>query len=287
MQKINKAKGYVPSGQVSIVGAGPGDPELLTIKALKRIRKADVIAYDRLVNAVILNEASESAEKIYVGKHAPKTDGVAKRSWTQEEINSLLIEKAKKGLDVVRLKGGDPFIFGRGSEEAIALRQENIEYEIIPGISSSVAAPAYAGIPVTHRHISTSFAVIAGHEDPNKGDSTVNWSALAQLETLVILMGVGRLEIITKTLIKHGRAADTPTALIRWGTTYKQESLVAPLAEIAMLAKAQNFKAPASFVVGEVVALRDDLQWFDNEFDQNLVKNDIPKNSILEDVISS
>ena len=283
MQEIIETKGQVSIGQVSIVGAGPGDPELLTVKALKRIRKADVIAYDRLVNAVILNEASETAEKIYIGKHAPETDGVVKHSWPQEEINSLLIEKAKQGLNIVRLKGGDPFIFGRGSEEAIALRQENIDFEIIPGISSSMAAPAYAGIPVTHRHISTSFAVVAGHEDPNKGESTVNWPALAQLETLVILMGVGRLETITKTLIKHGRSADIPTALIRWGTTYKQETLVAPLGEIAALAKAQNFKAPASFVVGEVVSLRDDIQWFDQSF----LESGISESSMLKDVVLS
>ncbi len=244
---------------VSLVGAGPGDPDLITVKALNRIREADVIAYDRLVNQEIMTEARLEAELIYVGKHG--TD--CKTTWHQDDINTLLIQKALQGKRVVRLKGGDPFIFGRGAEEALALRHAGIPFEIIPGISSAIAAPAYAGIPVTHRHVATSFAVIAGHEDPLKGESTVHWDRLAKaVDTLVILMGVGNCESIVSELIVHGLEPETPAAAIRYGTTHEQETVTAKLVDLPKAISEANLKAPAALVIGEVVRLREELIWF-------------------------
>lgn len=242
---------------VAIVGAGLGDPELITVKALKRIRSADVILYDRLLSEDLLLEASPHAELIFVGKHGPK-DCV---SWRQEDINSLLIAKAKLGLSVVRLKGGDPFVFGRGSEEALALKVEGLSFEIIPGISSAIAAPAYAGIPVTHRGLASSFTVVTGHEDPSKSESSLNWDVLAKVDTLVILMGVSRLVSITQKLIQHGRASAQPAALVHWASSPHQQALYATLATIAHEAEIKQFAAPATLIVGEVVALASDLAW--------------------------
>ncbi|MCA9836007.1 MAG: uroporphyrinogen-III C-methyltransferase [Trueperaceae bacterium] len=244
---------------VSLIGAGPGDPDLITVKALKRIRDADVIAYDRLVNQEIMTEAKLEAELIYVGKHGLD----CKTTWKQEDINELLIQKAMQGKQVVRLKGGDPFIFGRGGEEALALRRAGISFEIIPGISSAIAAPAYAGIPVTHRYVASSFAVIAGHEDPLKAESTVHWDRLATaVDTLVILMGVGNCESIVSELIVHGRDPETPAAAIRYGTTKEQETVTAKLVDLPRAIREANLKAPAALVVGEVVRLREELVWF-------------------------
>lgn len=247
------------SALVSLVGAGPGDPDLLTVKALRRIREADVIAYDRLVNPEIMTEAKLDAELIYVGKHG--TD--CKTTWKQEDIDALLVQKGLLGKKVVRLKGGDPFIFGRGGEEALALRTANIPFEIIPGISSAVAAPAYAGIPVTHRHVATSFAVVAGHEDPLKPHSTVHWDKLATaVDTLVILMGIKNIDIIVSELIINGRDPQTPAAAVRYGTTQEQETITASLADLPKVIRQANLKAPAAIVIGEVVRLRDQLKWF-------------------------
>ena len=254
-------------GFVSLVGAGPGDPELITVKGLRRLQAADSVLYDRLVNPVLLQECRPDAELIYVGKHGVQT------SYSQEMINALLVQKAKFGRNVVRLKGGDPFIFGRGGEEALALREANIPFEIVPGISSAVAAPAYAGIPVTHRHIAASVAIVAGHEDPHKnlqknsgkGGSSHNWQALAGVDTLVILMGVGRLEAISQELIAAGRSGETPAALVRWGTTDEQETVEGTLGTIAQKAREAGLKAPATLIVGEVVRLRSHLRWFDLE----------------------
>jgi len=247
------------SAFVSLIGAGPGDPDLLTVKALRRIREADVIAYDRLVNPEIMTEAKLDAELIYVGKHG--TD--CKTTWKQEDINALLIREATLGKKVVRLKGGDPFIFGRGSEEALDLRAAKIPFEIIPGISSAIAAPAYAGIPVTHRHVATSFAVIAGHEDPLKPKSTVHWDKLATaVDTLVILMGVKNSETIVSELIVSGRDPETPAAAIRYGTTKEQETITAKLVDLPKVIREANIKAPAAIVIGEVVRFRDQLNWF-------------------------
>ena len=247
------------TGFVSLIGAGPGDPDLLTVGALRRIRAADVIAYDRLVNPEILTESKLECEHIYVGKHG--TD--CKTTWRQEDINALLIDKAAAGKKVVRLKGGDPFIFGRGGEEALDLRAANIPFEIIPGISSAVAAPAYAGIPVTHRHVATSFAVVTGHEDPLKPQPTTRWDKLATaVDTLVILMGVKNCEKIVEVLVANGRDPATPAAAVRYGTTAEQGTLTTTLADLPSAIRRADLKAPAVLVVGEVVRLREDLRWF-------------------------
>lgn len=255
---------HTPTGFVSLVGAGPGDPDLLTVKGLRLLRRADVVAYDRLANPVLLRECRPDAELIFVGKHGEghhRSD--PHPPVLQERINTLLIDKAKAGKQVVRLKGGDPFIFGRGGEEALELRQAGVPFEIVPGISSAVAAPAYAGIPVTHRHVSASVAIVAGHEDPHKGSSSHNWEALANIDTLVILMGIGRLGAITETLLSCGRSADTPAAVVRWGTTSEQRTVTGTLATIAAEVRREGIKAPATLIIGEVVRLRDELRWFD------------------------
>ncbi len=250
-----------PNGFVSLVGAGPGDPDLLTVKGLRLLRQADVVAYDRLANPVLLSECRVSAELIFVGKHG---EGLHP-SVPQEHINALLVGKAHAGKHVVRLKGGDPFIFGRGGEEALELRRAGVEFEIVPGISSAVAAPAYAGIPVTHRHVSASVAIVAGHEDPLKGPSSHDWEALSRLDTLVILMGLGRLGAITETLLGCGKNADTPAAVVRWGTTSEQKTVTGTLSSIAAVVRRAGITAPATLVIGEVVRLRDELRWFDRE----------------------
>lgn len=247
------------TGFVSLVGAGPGDPDLLTVKGLRLLREADVVAYDRLANPVLLKECRADAELVFVGKHG---EGLHP-SIAQGDINAWLVEWARGGKQVVRLKGGDPFIFGRGGEEALELRRAGIPFEVVPGISSAVAAPAYAGIPVTHRHVSASVAIVAGHEDPHKGPSSHDWAALSKLDTLVILMGLGRLEAITESLLAAGRAADTPAAVVRWGTTAEQVTVTGTLASIAADVRRAGLKAPAVLVVGETVRLRDELRWFD------------------------
>ena len=247
------------TGFVSLVGAGPGDPELLTIKGLRRLRAADVVIYDALINHELLRECRPGAELVDAGKRA----GAHRRA--QGEINALLIAKARAGLQVVRLKGGDPFVFGRGGEEAQALVAAGVAWEVVPGVTSAVAVPAYAGIPVTHRDLASSVAFIAGHENPDRAESRLRWQALAQgIDTLVFLMAVGRLGEIAAQLIAHGRPADTPTALIRWGTTADQETVTATLATIAGDATRLGIGSPALLVVGEVVRLRERLSWFDS-----------------------
>lgn len=244
-------------GFVSIVGAGPGDPDLLTVKALKRLQRAEVVAYDRLVNPEILKVCPHEARLLYVGKHGP-----CSTSWSQEAINALLVQEASAGHTVVRLKGGDPFVFGRGGEEALALKAAGIPFEIIPGISSAIAAPAYAGIPVTHRGVATSVTIVTGHEDPSKDRSGLDWSALAKgADTLVILMGLGRLESIVQELITHGRAPHMPAAAVHSGTTLEQRTVVATLGTLAEAVRDAGLKAPAALVIGEVVTLRENLAW--------------------------
>ena len=246
------------TGFVSLVGAGPGDPELITVKGLRRLRAADVVIYDALANEALLRECRTNAELIYAGKRA----GQHYRS--QDEINALLVEKARTGLQVVRLKGGDPFVFGRGGEEAATLAAAGIAWEVVPGISSAIAVPAYAGIPVTHRASASSFAVITGHEDPDREATRLRWQALAQgIDTLIFLMGVGRLESIAAQLIAHGRTAATPAAVIRQGTTPDQQTVVGTLASIAADVAQAGLTAPATLIVGEVVRLRERLSWFD------------------------
>ena len=238
---------------VYLVGAGPGDVGLLTLKARELLEMADVVIYDRLADDLILNFCA-GAKKIYVGKSA------GKHTLNQSEINQLLVEEARQNKIVVRLKGGDPFVFGRGGEEALYLRKNNLPFEIIPGVTSAIAVPAYAGIPVTHRGIATSFAVVTGHEDPTKPESTINWEKISTaVDTLIFLMGVANLPQIVEKLIEHGRNPETPAALIRWGTRSNQEVFVTTLAE------APNAKIlpPAIFIVGNVVNLREQLKWFE------------------------
>jgi uroporphyrin-III C-methyltransferase len=246
------------TGFVSLVGAGPGDPELLTLKGLRRLRAADVVVYDALINLELLRECCPGAELIDAGKRA------GQRQHSQDWINALLIAKARAGLQVVRLKGGDPFVFGRGGEEAEALAAAGVHWEIVPGVTSAVAVPAYAGIPVTHRAVASSVAFITGHEDADRAESRLRWQALAQgIDTLVFLMAAGRLGEIAAQLIAYGRPADTPAAMIRWGTTPDQETVSGTLATIADDVARAGLAAPALLVVGEVVRLRERLSWFD------------------------
>jgi uroporphyrinogen III methyltransferase/synthase len=247
-------------GKVYLVGAGPGDIGLLTIKGLKCLKKADVVVYDFHLNAQVLNYINHDAEFIYAGKRG------SHHTMTQDEINNLLVQKAKEGKIICRLKGGDPFVFGRGGEEAEALSREGIEFEVVPGVSSAVAAPAYAGIPLTHRLYSSSFAVIPGYEDATKTGSAIDWSRLATgVGTLVFLMAVKNVDTIVQKLIENGRATDTPAAVIRWGTRPDQKTIVATLGGIAALIKEKDIKPPAVMVVGEVVRLRDSLKWYEKK----------------------
>src|SRR2546428_4476094 len=236
---------------VYLVGAGPGDPGLITVAGLQRLKEADAVVYDRLVNEALLKEVRPDAELIFVGK-------VAGESHDQEAINRLLIEKAREGKQVVRLKGGDPFVFGRGGEEAEALREAGIPFEVVPGVTSAVAVPAYAGIPVTHRGLASTFAVITGHEDPEKPESSIDWAKLATaVDTLVFLMGTRTLPEIAEKLIANGRPQETPVAVIRWGTTPDQRTVTGTLANIAQRGEEAGIRPPAMTVVGEVVRLRE------------------------------
>ncbi len=241
-------------GKVYLTGAGPGDIELLTLKALKVIKKADVIVYDRLANPDILKECKSGCEFIYVGKE----DG--KHILPQEEINRVLLECARKYDTVVRLKGGDPFVFGRGGEEGAFLHEHSVEFEVIPGVTSAISVPAYAGIPVTHRGISVSFRVVTGHEAPNKEVSQIPWQNFKTDDTIVFLMGLHNLEKIAKKLIEIGKPKDFPVAVISRGTTPEQKTVVGTLENIYQ--KAKDLPTPALIVVGKVVELRESLRWF-------------------------
>ncbi len=247
------------AGKVYLVGAGPGDPGLISRKGLECLTQADVIIYDRLLDEQLLDSVLPEAERIYVGKAA------GQHAREQSEINQLLVDKAKAGKTVVRLKGGDPFVLGRGGEEAQALEHNHIPFEVVPGVSSAVAVPAYAGIPVTHRRLASSFAVITGHEDPGKASSSIAWEKLATgVDTLVFLMGMQNLPKIVAQLLEHGRPPNTPVAVIKNGTRPEQKTIVASLTDIVARVKEQHFTAPAVIVVGEVVRLREKLRWFDN-----------------------
>jgi uroporphyrinogen III methyltransferase/synthase len=246
------------AGHVYLVGAGPGSLDLVTLRAVTLIERAEVLVYDYLCNPALLDWAPDSSEKIYAGKTA------SAHTLTQDEINALLVEKARAGKTVVRLKGGDPYVFGRGGEEGIALAQAGIPFEVVPGVSSAIAAPAYAGIPVTHRNVAAQVTFITGHEDPTKPESMIDWAQLARLNgTKVFLMGVERLREIAEQLQAHGAAAGTPVALVRWGTTARQETITGTLATIADLVEQRQFKPPAVMVVGDVVNLRAELNWFE------------------------
>ena len=245
-------------GKVFLVGAGPGDPGLITVKGLECICAADVVIYDFLASPELLRHARRDAQIIYVGKQG------GDHTLSQEGINSLIVEKAKQGFTVTRLKGGDPFVFGRGGEEAQILAQQGIAFEIVPGVTSAISAPAYAGIPLTHRDFTATVAFVTGHEDPNKADSNIDWAALAKIGTLVFFMGVKNLPQITQNLLENGKSPATPAALVRWGTKPEQQTLVGTLKDIAQKAKSQGLKPPAIFIVGEVVSLRGELSWFEN-----------------------
>src|SRR6266567_5520054 len=254
----SKSRSEGERGKVYLVGAGPGDLGLVTLRAKQCIEQADVIVHDHLANPEMLGWARDSAEIIYVGKRA------GEHSLSQQEINTLLVEKACGGKQVVRLKGGDPFVFGRGAEEAKAIVDAEIEFEIVPGITSAIAGPAYAGIPVTHRAENSHVTFFTGHEDPGKTESAIDYAALAKLGgTQVMLMGVERLEPITREMLKQGAREDLPVALVRWGTTGRQETLTGTLQDIAQRAIANGFAAPAVAVFGEVVALRESLNWYE------------------------
>ncbi|MFZ5448979.1 MAG: uroporphyrinogen-III C-methyltransferase [Thermodesulfobacteriota bacterium] len=243
---------------VYLVGAGPGDPGLITAKGLELLRRADVVVYDQLASPVLLREAKPGAELLYVGKKA------GAHALPQGGINELLVEKGKAGLTVVRLKGGDPFVFGRGGEEAEELAAAGIPFEIVPGVTSAVAVPAYAGIPVTHRRYTTLVTFITGHEDPTKDASTIPWSALGgNPGTLVFLMGVKNLAENCRQLIQAGRDPETPAAVIEKGTTLAQRTVVGNLATIAQRARENDIKPPAVLVVGGVVDLAGTLKWWE------------------------
>ena len=245
-------------GTVALVGAGPGDPGLLTLRAAELLGEADVVLVDRLVDPAVLRHIREGALVVDVGKTS--WTGTAPR---QEEINAQLVSHAQAGSRVVRLKGGDPFVFGRGSEEAEALVDSGISFEVVPGISSAMAAPAYAGIPVTARGITQDVCVVTGHLDPDDPASRVRWQALATGPgTLVILMGHDRLALLAAGLIRYGRAADTPAACIERGTTAQQRVVVSTLEHLAADVAAAGLRAPVATVVGEVVRLREKLEWF-------------------------
>ncbi len=248
------------AGKVYLVGAGPGDPGLLTLRGRELLSRADVVIYDRLANPRIMEFVNPGAEKIYVGKR------IGRHVANQQEINDLIVQKAGEGKKVVRLKGGDPFIFGRGGEEAQILARKGIPFEIVPGVTSAIAVPAYAGIPLTHRSFTASVAFITGHRRFDTSEAPVDWEGLAKgVGTLVFLMGMSNLPNITENLIKFGRSPDTPAAVIRWGTTPLQESIVGTLENIAEKVEKHAFKPPAIIVVGEVCAVRDDINWFERQ----------------------
>ena len=247
------------TGKVYIIGAGPGDAGLITIKGVDCLRRADVIVYDYLVCEELLHYAKDGARFIYAGKKG------GDHTLSQEKINRLLLEEALAGNTVARLKGGDPFIFGRGGEEAEVLAHSGVPFEIVPGVTSAIAVPAYAGIPLTHRGLTSTVAFVTGHEDPAKEKSDIDWQALAGIGTLVFLMGVKNIGQIAEALMSQGKSPQTPAALIRWGTTPQQEIITAALTDIAAQAQASGFAPPAILVVGKVVDLRKTLQWFEQK----------------------
>jgi len=246
-------------GMVYLIGAGPGSPDLITVKGKECLQKADVIVYDYLVSESLLSLGGKDVEIVYAGKKS------GRHTMSQKEINSLLIEKANKGLTVARLKGGDPFIFGRGGEEAMELSKAGITFEIVPGVTSAIAVPAYAGIPLTHRDYSSTVCLITGHEDPAKEKSTINWDAIARSSgTVVFLMGIGNLDKIARTLIDNGRPSNSPVVAIGNGTMPNQRTIIGTLANISEKVKDEDFTPPGVIVVGDVVNLRDHLNWFES-----------------------
>ena len=255
---MSKAPSPAP-GICYLVGAGPGDPGLLTLKGKECIETADVLVYDYLCNPELLRHGRPGAQRLYVGKKA------GAHTLTQDQINELIVKLTHEGKTVTRLKGGDPVLFGRGAEEAAELAKAGVRFEIVPGITSAIAGPAYAGIPVTHRDHASQLTIFTGHEDPTKADTSLDYAKLAQAEgTKVFLMGVERMGEITGELLKHGANPDTPMALVRWATHGRQQTLVATLGTMAQRVKETGFKAPAVAVVGDVVKERAAINWFEN-----------------------
>ena len=247
-------------GKVFLVGAGPGDPGLITVKGLRCMQQADVVVYDRLMDPDLLQSASPDAELVFVGKER------GRQALTQDEINELLVAQAADGKSVVRLKGGDPFVFGRGGEEALVLSRNNIPFEVVPGITSAIAAAAYAGIPVTQRRVATCFTVVSGSEDPTKPESSIPWDVLARTGgTLVVLMGWAALQAILERLQVEGMAPDTPVALVQWGTWKKQKTVDGTLADVVAHAKEAGLSPPVVAIIGQVAGLRQELRWFDRQ----------------------
>jgi uroporphyrinogen III methyltransferase/synthase len=245
------------TGTVYLVGAGPGDPGLLTLRAAELMERADVLVYDALVSPAIM-ERAPNAERVYVGKRG------GEHHRTQEQINDILVDLAGKHRTVVRLKGGDPFVFGRGGEEALVLARAGIPFEVVPGVTAGIAAPAYAGIPVTQRGMAASVAFVTGHEDPTKPDTDVDWAHLARgIGTVVFYMGVGKMADNFRRLVEHGRAPETPAAAIEWGTYPRQRTVTGTLQTLPDIAREARIGAPSLIVVGDVVALRDTLGWWD------------------------
>ena len=248
------------TGKVYLVGAGPGDPSLITVKGLDVLRTSDAIVFDRLVSPRLLLEAGVSAEMFDVGK----SPGCLRM--TQDQINNLMVDLASKGKTVCRLKGGDPFVFGRGGEEALHLVEAGIQWEVVPGISSTIAAPAYAGIPATQRGMATSLTIVTGSEDPQKPDSTINWDALAAMPgTLVFVMAWNNLNDIVAALSIRGVPGERPAALIQWGTTARQRVVTGPISKIAEMGAQLDMGPPVALVIGEVTGLREAMAWFDTK----------------------
>lgn len=247
-------------GKVFLVGAGPGDPGLITVKGLRCLQQADVVVYDRLMDPALLQSASADAELVFVGKER------GRQALTQDEINALLVEEASHGKAVVRLKGGDPFVFGRGGEEAQVLARNAIPFEVVPGITSAIAAAAYAGIPVTQRRVATCFTVVSGSEDPSKPESSIPWDVLARTGgTLVVLMGWAALQSILETLQREGMSPDTPVALVQWGTWKKQQTVDGVLSDVVGRAKEAGLTPPVVAIIGPVASLRQEIRWFDRQ----------------------
>jgi len=247
-------------GQVYLVGAGPGDPGLLTLKGARYLQEAEAVLYDELIDRRLLDLAPPSCERVYVGKRGRR------KSVSQEQLNALLIERARQGRRVVRLKGGDPFIFGRGGQEALALEEAGISFEIVPGVSAAAGVPAYAGIPLTHRGMAAAAILVTGEEDPAKAAPAIDWEKLARVEgTLVVFMGNRKLPQLSEALQRGGRAPDTPAAVIEWGTWPRQRTVVSTLEHLAEAARQHEIQPPSLAVIGTVVSLRERLNWFERK----------------------
>jgi uroporphyrinogen III methyltransferase / synthase len=256
---MEEQKKYSKLGKVYLVGAGPGDPGLITVRGKYLLERAEVIVYDYLANPKLLKHVPKDATFIYAGKR-----GHGEHKHTQDEINQLLVDHALAGKTVVRLKGGDPFIFGRGGEELERLYSAGVPFEVVSGVTSATAAATYAGIPITHRNYTASVAFLTGHEDPSKKDSNIDWDKLATgAGTIVVYMGIKNLPVIVDNLLKHGRAADTPVAVVRWASTPEQRTVVGTLENISDVVVKNGIKPPSLIIIGEVVKLRDTIDWFE------------------------